>query len=253
MYKIKQLDYYITRACNLSCKFCLNYSNFHGPSKLVTIDQVKEEWGVWSKRLEPRIFSILGGEPTLHPKLSSLLEIASKTWTFSKICLITNGFFLHRHKDLAEICKDKDIYIRVSIHNIGSVKRKEILEYVDKLRQQGVRIKIRYQYRKGDVWTKYYNIVEGEPTPFTDEAPRQSWKKCNYKSCKVLHNNAIYKCPQIAASDVLPDTFTHFKEYKPFTLNDSRTIQEFCSLQEETCCSHCPSTPRIIKIGSSIE
>src|SRR5690606_31502085 len=99
--RIRNLEIHVTHLCNLSCQQCTHYSN-HKHTGSLTASEADRQMGLWSHRVEPKYFSLLGGEPTLNKELCEIIEVAAKHWSNSKLHLVTNGFFLHKHPRLPE-------------------------------------------------------------------------------------------------------------------------------------------------------
>ena len=107
----------------------------------------------------PNQFSLVGGEPTLHPKLSEFVELTRKYWPYSHIRLVTNGFFLHRHPRLPEVLRDDpNARLYVSVHHNSPA-------YIEKLKpinallkswiaDYGIQVK---GYRSFQWWTQRYH------------------------------------------------------------------------------------------------
>ena len=94
-YRIKRLDLNVAYACNLACKGCISLSDFDRRG-VEPLQDLKVQCETWSKLLDPSVISIFGGEPLLHPKLHSVLDIIRKCWPMAQIRLITNGYLLKR-------------------------------------------------------------------------------------------------------------------------------------------------------------
>lgn len=69
--------------CNFDCNFCYNKNNIF-PN--ISINYFEEVCKLLPK---PVIFKFVGGEPTLHPDLFTLIEIANKY--YHKVILVSNG------------------------------------------------------------------------------------------------------------------------------------------------------------------
>ena len=76
MIEIPALEYHLAHGCNLSCQQCSHYSNFRLAGKLPTPDDARREYSLWSHRIQPRRFALLGGEPLLNPHLIEHLRLA---------------------------------------------------------------------------------------------------------------------------------------------------------------------------------
>src|SRR5579871_5903025 len=94
MIEIENIEIHAAHGCDHSCEQCTHFSNFHFGGVL-TLADADQQMGFWSHRLQPEWFSILGGEPTLHPQFADFVELACLHWP--KVRIVTNGSFLHRH------------------------------------------------------------------------------------------------------------------------------------------------------------
>ncbi len=82
----------VTRRCNLECGYCRDYDKV---SELVPVERLLR---TVQKMKELRVYSLTltGGEPLLHPELTTLIRAASGA--LSHVGLITNGFLLTQEK-----------------------------------------------------------------------------------------------------------------------------------------------------------
>ncbi len=70
---MENLEIHVSHACNLACEQCSHYSNYNHKGML-TPEEADRQMGLWSGRLLPRWFSLLGGEPTLNPALGEICQ-----------------------------------------------------------------------------------------------------------------------------------------------------------------------------------
>src|SRR5690606_7956876 len=106
----------LSHACNLSCESCSHFSNF--PLKgMVTPDDAEREFRLWSGKVRPRRFALLGGEPTINKYLPEIIERAAKEWRHSELMLVTNGWFLHKHPSLPDVLARHNVRLDISIHH----------------------------------------------------------------------------------------------------------------------------------------
>jgi MoaA/NifB/PqqE/SkfB family radical SAM enzyme len=96
---IPHLEMHVTHACNLACESCSHYSN-HRHKGHVGLAEADGWMSAWSRRVTVGLFSLLGGEPTIHPELAKFVPLARRHWPRARIEIVTNGFFLDRHEDL---------------------------------------------------------------------------------------------------------------------------------------------------------
>lgn len=80
---VENLEMHAAHGCNLTCESCSHYSN-HSHKGLLSLDDARQWMCAWSDRLlSPDVFSLLGGEPALHPDLAALVRLARTCWPHS--------------------------------------------------------------------------------------------------------------------------------------------------------------------------
>jgi radical SAM protein with 4Fe4S-binding SPASM domain len=104
----------ITNVCNLSCPFCLNTTRKPGFMSVPDFEKVLTE----VQNHTDHLYLHLKGEPTLHPQLKEIMDLAAKY--HKKVHLVTNGtllsqlnFDLGSHPALAQIS--------ISLHSIQTL------------------------------------------------------------------------------------------------------------------------------------
>ncbi|MDH6504780.1 radical SAM protein [Polynucleobacter sphagniphilus] len=250
------LEIHVAHGCNLTCESCSHYSN-QGHKGLLTLDDAKGMFEKWHKRVVPQSFSILGGEPTINPRLSEFLTLARTFWPHSKLCIITNGFFLHRHPTLPKVMREvKNASIEVSIHHDSPqylAKINPIIEILKEwVRDYGIEVIIRTPLEK---WTLRY-LGEGATfEPFNDQNPRKSWEICPCRRCIQLFRGGLWKCPPLAYLTLQNEVHTLSKSWDPYLkyqpLNSDcsdEDLKQFLALEEESFCNMCPSTTILFKL-----
>lgn len=226
--RISQLEYHVLDACNFSCKFCAHYSDLHRSSKRVKLEDAIQEWLLWSSRIVPQVFWILGGEPTIHKDLCSLIVAAKLIWKDSVIGVVTNGTLLERHYAIGQLLAGNRL--AVSMHG---TREEEILSNARKTGHPSVEI------RQSEAnWQQWYKIVDGKFQPFEDGDQRSSWKNCNASQCKILRDGKLWKCPQVALAKGVGIDW--FDGYSPCSVEDD--IAAWVAREDEACCANCPST-----------
>ncbi|MCY2950755.1 MAG: radical SAM protein [Planctomycetota bacterium] len=78
----------LLRGCNITCRACYNTE----PANVKSLDEVRQELQVLTARRRLDSISLLGGEPTLHPRLCDIVHMI-KTKGIS-VELFTNGLLL---------------------------------------------------------------------------------------------------------------------------------------------------------------
>ncbi len=79
MIDIENLEIHAAHGCDHACVQCSHFSN-HSLGGILSLDDADRQMGQWSHRIRPHWFSVLGGEPTLHPHLPEFLELCSLHW-----------------------------------------------------------------------------------------------------------------------------------------------------------------------------
>ena len=251
MVYFRNLEIHVTHRCNLSCESCSHYSN-HGHTSLLALDEAAEWMDAWHNRLNPQAFSLLGGEPTLHPQLGEFVVLAREKWPGAHLRLVTNGFFLQRHLDLPHILRrDPNSHIEISVHHNSPQYLQKIKGNLDLLRLWQVKYGIRVQViRSYDKWTRRYRGFGAGMEPYEDNQPDKSWDICSARDCFQLFEGKIWKCAPLAYLKLqdrkygLSPKWAQYLAYKP--LAPDCTVEElrsFFTRQAEGCCGMCASMP----------
>ena len=244
------LDFHITHNCNLTCEGCSDFTN-SGHSKMISIEEAEEWIGYWNKRIKPRQFILLGGEPTLHKDLIDFLYLSRKMWGSDVIIkLTTNGFFIHNHPNLGIALKENNIVVSLSIHS-------KCEEYLSKItsnlqtclmwkNQLGVNVSVNTTH---EYWTEIYKGYGPDILPFEDNNPEESWNNCFMDgTCFQLHEGKIWKCPPLAYLPMQAQKYNLSEKWDPYLkyvpLNHDCTnqeIEEFFNRKAEPVCAMCPA------------
>lgn len=122
MNKQKRTCLPISWACNSKCIFCMDNWNL---AKFVTIDEIIQKLKSAKEYSDEVTFSSL--EPTLHPKLNEIVEIARDMW-FSRIEIVTNGRKLANFEYTESLVKSWINEFDISIHSYDSEKHDFIVQ-----------------------------------------------------------------------------------------------------------------------------
>lgn len=248
---LENLELHVVHGCNLTCESCSHYSN-HGLKGMLAPEEAGRWMMPWARRLAPRTFSLLGGEPTLHPELTRFIGLARLHWRRSEIRLVTNGFFLDRHPDLPRaLASAGKSVLEVSIHHASDEYRARMEPVFDLLRSWrrrfGIRIVLTHSYAN---WTRRYKGFGSAMAPYEDGRPRQSWEHCPAKYCRQLMADGIAKCGPLAYLKMQDEKFRLSEKWRPYldyqllkpTCSDAE-LADFLSRQEEPYCGMCPAAP----------
>jgi MoaA/NifB/PqqE/SkfB family radical SAM enzyme len=119
-YKLIYVD--VTNRCNMKCNYCYAHNNLGKP------DITKEWFEEVCKRLPKRVmFRLLGGEPTLHPDLFDLFEIAKK---YGHIPTISSNGLRFRDRDyVKELSKHKRVFVGITMN--GGINNDDVYEIIE--------------------------------------------------------------------------------------------------------------------------
>ncbi len=196
---VSKVELHVTHACNLTCESCSHYSNHNHHGHLALADA--DRWmGLWSHRVDIGEFHLLGGEPTIHPQLTSFVGLVRRHWPNTSIYIRTNGFFLHRHPDLpAVLAADGRASIGLSVHHDSAEYRERLRPVFDLVERWehdfGIKVSVGDSFAN---WTQRYHGFGSDMEPFEDGSPRASWEICPGRRCKQLFEGKIWKCAPLA-------------------------------------------------------
>lgn len=254
MLTIHDLEIHATHACNLSCDGCSHYSD-QRQRGMVSLDTAEAWLTPWHRRLQPRFFSIVGGEPTIHPQLPEFVRLCGRLWPQSELQLVSNGFFLHRHPDLPQALRDTRGKLIISIHGQGPKwdQHRAKLDTLLAESYQGVSVEVRPFSR---IWIRHYQGSGPDMVPYSDGRPRRSWRRCIAKHCMQVFRGKLWKCPQLAYLHALPfqlrPEWEPYLAYQPLPPSASDAeLQEFVKRGPEPACGMCPANPVSYQIGES--
>lgn len=248
---VRHLEIHVAHACNLTCESCSHYSN-QGHNGYVSLAEADRWLTSWSKRLSLDAFSLLGGEPTIHPDLANFVVLARAHWPTAYLRLVTNGFFLHRHPRLPLVLQgDPNACLYLSVHHNSPEYRERLRPIMDLVeawvRDYGIRVEF---YESFKYWTRRYHGSGHTMEPFSDSQPRQSWERCPAKTCPQIFEGRIWKCAPLAylrqqhARHRLSAAWAPYLQYQPLDPGCSDgEIAEFFRREEEPSCAMCPAAP----------
>ena len=226
MLKVKHLEIHVAHACNLACESCSHYSD-HGHKGIVPIGEADRWMSQWSGRISLGTFSLVGGEPTIHPDLTGFVRLARRHWPGAYLRLVTNGFFLHKHPELPLALQgDSKAHLFLSIHHRSP-------EYLEKIKSN-------------------YRLLR---CSLTRTVPRRSWEKCVAKRCPQLFEAKLWKCSPLAylgmqdAKYGLAAKWRPYLAYRPLEPGcTDAELAEFFAREEEPFCAMCPAEPERFRL-----
>ena len=244
---INRLDFNIAYACNLSCKGCISLSDFDRRG-VESLESIHQQCSDWKDKINPRVITLFGGEPLLHPRINQVIALVRKTWSGATIRLITNGYLLKRH-DPSVWFDYEPFEIQVSVHRKDHEKLltqeiKRILVCRDDwtiTRSQGDGHKDIEFNRPGfkiykSLFRDFVKPYRDDVTPFKSD-PALAHSVCGSPNTPVLYKNRLYKCPPVAnILDIIPG----YVDYTSYGAEDD--IADFVENigKPHSVCAMCP-------------
>jgi hypothetical protein len=256
----RNLELHVAHGCNLSCESCSHYSN-HGHAGTVSLEDAEQWMKLWSRRVSVKRFTLLGGEPSIHPRLPDFVGLVRRHWPDTRIEIISNGFFLHRHPTLPGIlAADANNKLIVSVHHDSDEYRERLRPIFELLETWQREHKLRVDIRPSDKnWTRRYEGFGGAMLPFEDGDPRASWEICPARHCKQLHDGQIWKCAPLAylpmqkAKYQLSGKWDPYLAYRPLDPDCSDAeLRAFAALEDEQACGMCAARPRLFELPNPL-
>ncbi len=252
---VSNLEMHITHSCNLACESCSHYSNQNLSGK-VSLEEAEQWMEAWSHRISPETFSILGGEPALHPNMADFLILARKYWKDAHLRLVSNGFLLSRHPELPKVlAADRNAKLYISIHHDAHEYRQRFAPVMQLVESWEKDYQIEIQYYESDkYWTRRYLGWGNTILPYQNGNPKKSWENCIAKNYLQLHDGMIWKCAALAYLPLLANKYNisplwnEYLRYEPLvSACTDNELTAFLSKEDESFCSMCPIEPAPFK------
>ena len=257
--EMENLELHVSHACNLACQQCTHFSNFNHKG-MISPEDADKQMGLWSDRLLPRYFSLLGGEPTLNPQLCEITRLARKHFPHSRLQLVTNGFNLQRHPELPAVLEETGCNLEISVHH-DSAEYQAKLDPVKQLvadweNAHALRVNWRTSSSR---WKRAYKGHGATMMPYEDNQPEQSWKACGSKWCPQIHDGQLWKCPQMAYLSMQAQKHGLNEAWNPYLASTpleptctTEELREFVNRKSESCCGMCPANPELFELPSPL-
>lgn len=181
------LEFFAVDHCNLKCFGC-SQSSPYLDTHFADIKTFKKSLETLSKYLRPNKITILGGEPTLHPEIDSIVKIARESEMFNEIHITTNGIKLMTMSTLFWEYIDA---IAISKYPSNSV----FLDYkIDEINDACHRHQVKLQIRDMQNFNRIILTEENS----NKEVVKEIYHKCIYKFyCHTLSDNKIFRCSPV--------------------------------------------------------
>lgn len=223
--------------CNLSCQMCDHFSQLSKPW-LVDEQQFKSDIARMAEIFDHEIgaITLLGGEPTLHPKVNEFLMYTRNQFPNAEIILLTNGVLLTKWENLDgcnlwETLKEYDIKVTVTVYPI----KLDYEEIERKATEYGVALKLSSDIHAVEA-TKQVKISDKHTMDLKGKVPKEHCVHCLYfNKFNVVKDGRYYMCPVEAHINILNECFDTNFEYKKgdyldiYKVSDWKEFAEFGS------------------------
>jgi len=240
---LNRADIYISNTCNLKCENCQSYSNHKHKGHYYFADA---DWKSLADKIEIGVIAILGGEPTLNPRLGEWITSMAELWPKSTKWLISNGIHLKAQPNLHKVCAETGTNIQISLHSekfrsiiadqiLQAFGICEVIELKTYAKTEAI-YKLILQSSKGVIIevdnAQAFNYI---PTAVNNHLPvlhddyEQVHDACQMKQCTQIKNAEIYKCPIMTSIQTYLDQNNIeipplLREYKPLTVGNATQV-----------------------------
>lgn len=188
------LDFEVNVAdhCNLNCQSCNHFSPL-AKETFLEVGRLEKDLQRMNLLYGKNIghVMLLGGEPLLHPRISTILKVSRDCLPDAFINLVTNGILLSKMDEkFWNLMRDLRISLSVTVYPIGFDYEK----YETKAHRYGIKHNFDHSSLKGRkeaVKTTYIMPIKDNPT----FSPYQMYAKCAHANfCVVLREGRLYNC-----------------------------------------------------------
>lgn len=188
--RVESLELHVTEHCNLKCRGCDAMSPYN-ETTFLSVDEARRSVDFLARHVKADIFKLMGGEPTLHPRLVELLKIVKASGISEVLRLTTNGLLLHRMPDAFWESLDR---LTVSNYSSCPMREKHVALVEKKAKEFDVVLNLK--------WIDQFNhVLLAEPLEDRERIEH------NYKDCWIRHrslvvrNGTFFKCTRAAYMD----------------------------------------------------
>mgnify|MGYP000874632675 FL=1 len=254
------LEIHVSHGCNLTCEQCSHFSNYGFRGHLSPADA--RAWlGAWAVRLEPKWVSLLGGEPTLNPALCEIVAIARETFPRALVQLVTNGWFLHRYRELPDVLERHNVRLELSVHHGSEQYLARVAEILMLLLEWRERKRFSLHVRRSySRWRRLYRSAGADLRPVADGDAEAAWEACGSRDCLQIHEGKLWKCPPVAYLRLTAEKYSidrtawgswlDYRPLEPGCTDDE--LREFLARGAERVCELCPANPEAMELRSPL-
>lgn len=188
------LEFQITDHCNLNCKGCSHFCPLATESFLGMNAFRKDIIRLAELFKDISKIRIMGGEPLLHPFITSFVRETRSAFPYSIISVVTNGILLpSMNFSFYRTLYEKNIILDVSVY---PVIKEQLFSYLE----LPIKYKIPIRFSIAGEFCKSINALGNSNANYIH---RQCW----VKDCTFLRNGKLYPCCLPALSGLINQRF----------------------------------------------
>jgi uncharacterized Fe-S cluster-containing radical SAM superfamily protein len=213
---MRSVDVMVTTKCSMKCASCSNLMQYYKNPKDFEDSKTLEALEILSKNVDDiSEFRIIGGEPLMNKKWSSIVNGIIEKNPERKIYIYTNGTIAPKDEDL-ESFDSKDVNFIIT--DYGKLSRN-----ADKLTEKLNRRGITYVRTPAENWLDCSSIKHHKRSV---NDLKEVFKECCVKYVYTLLDGKLYRCPFIANADnlkAIPNNPANYVDL--FSKNDDVKLQ----------------------------
>ncbi|MBU4612515.1 radical SAM protein [Achromobacter sp. GG226] len=183
----RSLEAHVVDHCNLTCAGCCSLSPLL-PDWYADPAQLARDLALAARVLRPRVFKLVGGEPTLHPALPELIQVVKASGIAPKVSVTTNGLKL---ADMPEA-----FWRDVDALTISRYPRPRLTDdLVAHVEDQAARFDVSLNWKAQDTFTQMDRETPLGDGPDARALFRDCWIR---ERCHLIRDGVFYTCTRPA-------------------------------------------------------
>ncbi|MET0617173.1 MAG: radical SAM protein [Luteibacter sp.] len=183
----RSLEAHIVDHCNLTCVECCSLSPLL-PAWLADADALVVDLRRAARVLRPRVFKLVGGEPTMHPDLVAIIHKVRETGIAPTISVTTNGLLLKKMPDAFWDAVDA---LTISLYPRPRLSD-DVIEHV---KAKAARYDVRLNWKEQDQFVRMTREPASADLVQTQAVYRDCWLR---ERCHLLRDGVFYTCTRPA-------------------------------------------------------
>lgn len=179
------IEFAAAEHCNLRCSGCSHMSPFMS-SRLATEDEFAQDFSRLATAMFADEVRIVGGEPTLNPRIGHILRAAKASGIAARVVMSTNGLLLHTMSQ--EFWENID-EIRLNLYPNARPTESLVEQSRKRAAENGVRLTV-------TEFSSFRVTMVTTPHP-SDAITKMIFKTCknaHLYHCHLVHAGWLYKC-----------------------------------------------------------